>query len=59
MSFNSQTEDAGRSIQVFLSKSCDCVNTATANGLMVQYQWEIIVKYLSYSFVIDSEGRRR
>ena len=50
MNFNFQTEDAGRSIQVFLSKSCDCVNTATTNGLMVQYQWAIIVKSLFYLF---------
>ena len=30
------------------------------DGLMVQYQWAIVVKYLSYLFfTIDSEGRRR
>ena len=61
MSFNFQTEDAGRPIHVFLSKSCDCVNTATTDGLMVQYQWPIIIKHLILicSFIIDSEGRRR
>ena len=57
MNLNFKTEDAGRANHF---NSCDCVNTATTDGLMVQYQWAIIVEHLSYLlFNIDSEGRRR
>ena len=35
------------------------LNTATTDGLMVQYQWAIVVEYLLISFIIDSEGMRR
>ena len=49
MNFNFQTEDGGRAQAIRVrSKSCDCVNTATTDGLMVQYQWAIIVKHRSY-----------
>ena len=41
------------------SLSCLRHHSRILDGLMVQYQWAIIVKYLICSFTIDSEGRRR